>query len=149
MKKMFLVLFAALALAFGLGACQSAPTYQQAFQAGCTVVNGDLDAVIQSTFVNDEQKKTLGDLLTANKAVCSAGGQLNLTSLKAVHDSLLPMAITIVEAIPALPQQQAVLLGLRTFGPLVQMQIDMLITAVTPASAPAAASTPLAGAPLQ
>ncbi|WP_229699566.1 hypothetical protein [Burkholderia cenocepacia] len=47
---------------------------------------------------------------------------------------------------PALPQQQAILLGLQTFGPMVQALIDQILTTAPLA---AAASTPLAGAPLQ
>jgi hypothetical protein len=137
MKRMLLIA-AGLLLSACFAGCNSLPTVQQQFEAACTVVNGDLDAVAQSPFVSADQKALLNDqIIPANKAVCAAGGQLNVANLKTIHDSLLPMAITIVEAAPSLPEQQAVLLGLRAFGPLVQAQVDMLINAV---SAPVAAS---------
>jgi hypothetical protein len=75
---------------------------------------------------------------------------LNVTNLKAFHDSLLPVAIGIVQATPAIPDQPMVLLALQLFGPVVQGLVDQAITTVAPvASAPVAASTPLAGVPLQ
>jgi len=133
--------------------CKSPPTVQEQFQTGCTIVNGDLAILGQSPLLNADQQAVINKtVLPANQAICKAGAQLNVADLKAFHDSLLPAAITIVQAVPALPDQQAILLGLQTFGPMVQALIDQIITAVTPASgasAPAAASTPLAGAPLQ
>jgi hypothetical protein len=121
-------------------------------------VNGDLAILGASPLLNASQQDVINKtVLPANQAICKAGGQLDVASLRAFHDSLLPAAITIVQAVPSLPNQPAILLGLSTFGPMVQALIDQLITASTAvaassasaASAPAAASTPLAGAALQ
>jgi len=100
----------------------------------------------------DQQAKITKMILPANQAICKAGATLNVADLKQFHDSLLPAAIAIVKGAPAIPDQQAILLGLQTFGPMVQALIDQIITATTAATeaaAPAPASTPLAGAPLQ
>jgi hypothetical protein len=155
MKKLCLAAVIVAAAAFS--ACTSLPTVQQQFQTGCTIVNGDLAILGQSTLLNADQQAVINKtVLPANQAICKAGGQIDVASLKAFHDSLLPAAITIVQAVPTLPNQPAILLGLSTFGPMVQALIDQLIAATTAAassaaeaSAPVAASTPLAGAALQ
>ncbi|AOJ69321.1 MULTISPECIES: hypothetical protein [Burkholderia] len=145
MKKLML-LAAGIVASVAIVACNSLPTVQQQFQTGCTIVNGDLAILATSPLLNADQQATISKtILPANQAICKVGAQLYVADLKALHDSLLPAAITIVQAVPALPQQQAILLGLQTFGPMVQALIDQLLTA----AAPAAASTPLAGEPLK
>ncbi|HEP6275555.1 TPA: hypothetical protein VDA67_006416, partial [Burkholderia vietnamiensis] len=145
MKKLML-LAAGIVASLAIVACNSLPTVQQQFQTGCTIVNGDLAILATSPLLNADQQAAISKtILPANQAICKAGAQLNVADLKAFHDSLLPAAITIVQAVPALPQQQAALLGLQTFGPMVQALIDQILTTAVPA----AASTPLAGAPLQ
>lgn len=152
MKKLML-LAAGIIASVAIVACNSLPTVQQQFQTGCTIVNGDLAFLATSPMLKADQRETIsgvpGDptkpgILPVNQAICKAGAQLNVTDLKAFHDSLLPAAIMIVQAVPALPNQQAILLGLQTFGPMVQALIDQILTT----TAPTAASTPLAGAPL-
>ncbi|MCA7953830.1 hypothetical protein LGM43_26535 [Burkholderia seminalis] len=154
MKKLML-LAAGIVASLAIVACNSLPTVQQQFQTGCTIVNGDLAILATSPLLNADQRETIsgvpGDaskpgILPVNQAICKGGAQLNVADLKAFHDSLLPAAITIVQAVPALPQQKTMLLGLQTFGPMVQALIDQILTTAPPA---AAASTPLAGAPLQ
>lgn len=146
MKKLML-LAAGIVASLAIVACNSLPTVQQQFQTGCMIVNGDLAILATSPLLSADQQATISKtILPANQAICKAGAQLNIADLKAFHDSLLPAAITIVQAVPALPQQQAVLLGLQTFGPMVQALIDQILTTTAPS---AAASTPLAGAPLQ
>lgn len=153
MKK--LCLTAGLVALVAFAGCTSLPTVQQQFATGCTIVNGDLAILAASPLLNAEQQAAISKtILPANQAICKAGGQLNVADLKAFHDSLLPAAITIVQAVPAIPNQPAVLLGLQTFGPMVQALIDQLITATSAAAAPiaasaVAASTPLAGEPLK
>ncbi|CAB3731479.1 hypothetical protein LMG22037_05617 [Paraburkholderia phenoliruptrix] len=124
-----------------LVACNSLPTVQQQFQTGCTIVNGDLAIIAASPLLNAEQQSAITNtILPANQAICKAGGTLNVTDLKLFHDSLLPAAIAIVQGVPALPNQPAILLGLQTFGPMVQALVDQLIATAVPASAPVAAS---------
>ncbi|MCA8195495.1 hypothetical protein [Burkholderia vietnamiensis] len=141
-----MLLAAGVVASIAIVACNSLPTVQQQFETGCTIVNGDLAILATSSLLNADQQATISKtILPANQAICKAGAQLNVADLKAFHDSLLPAAITIVQAVPALPQQQAVLLGLQTFGPMVQALIDQILTT----AGPTAASTPLSGAPLQ
>lgn len=116
--------------------CNSLPTVQQQFQTGCAIVNGDLSIIATSPLLSPAQQEQITKtILPANQALCKAGATLNVSDLKAFHDSLLPAAIAIVQGVPALPDQQAVLLGLQTFGPMVQALIDQVITAAAPAPA--------------
>lgn len=145
-----LIILGGLTIALSLGACNSLPTLQQQFAQGCTVVNGDLQILAASPLVSPASKELIngvpGDptkpgILAVNTTICKAGGQLSVANLQMFHDSLLPIAETIVQGAPALPDQQLILLALQTFGPIVQAQIDQLIHAVAPAaSAPVAAS---------
>lgn len=134
MKKMLLAAGVAASIVFA--GCSSLPTVQQQFQTGCTIVNGDLAILSTSPLLSPAQQAQITDtILPANEAICKADGQLNVTSLKAFHDSLLPAAIAIVEGVPAIPNQPAVLLALQTFGPMVQALIDQLIAATAPVAA--------------
>jgi hypothetical protein len=147
--KRIMLLAAGLAIsALLFTGCNSLPIVQQQFQTGCTIVNGDLAIIGQSPLLTADQQATINKtIIPANKAICQAGAQLNVADLKGLHDTLLPTAIDIVKAVPTLPNQQAILLGLQTFGPMVQALIDQIVAAG--ASAPVATSTPLAGVPLQ
>jgi hypothetical protein len=156
--KSKLMLFAAglvatVALVAGCSSTQLS-TAQQLFASDCSVVNADLQALTTSTLLTADQQTKVSDLMTANKAVCSAVASADVSTLKSIHDSLLPAAIIVVSAVPAIPNQPAILLALNTIGPIVQQLIDQAITASTAsatssASAPVAASTPLSGVPLQ
>jgi hypothetical protein len=126
----------ALSACFVFAGCKSLPSVQEQFQTGCTIVNGDLTILSTSPLLSPAQQATIANtILPANEAICKADGQLNVTNLKAFHDSLLPAAIAIVAGVPAIPNQPAVLLGLQTFGPMVQAMIDQIITAAAPAPA--------------
>jgi hypothetical protein len=144
--KKILAAFAAAVVALALGACSSSQltTTQQLFASDCSVVNADLLALSTSTLLTADQQGKITDLLTANKAVCSAVASADVTTLKNINDSLLPAAIIVVSAVPAIPNQPAILLALNTIGPLVQQLVDHAITASTAtstaASAPVAAS---------
>ncbi|MBN3811718.1 hypothetical protein [Paraburkholderia sp. Ac-20347] len=144
MKKI-LAAFAAGVVALALGACSSTQltTAQQLFTSDCAVVNADLQALTTSTLLTADQQSKVADLLTANKAVCSAVASADVSTLKSIHDSLLPAAILVVSAVPAIPNQPAILLALNTIGPIVQQLIDQAITAST-ASGDSAASAPVA-----
>lgn len=169
MKKI-LAAFAAAVVALALGACTSTgapivtlPTPQQLVSQACPVVNVDLAILATSPLLTSAQQDLLTKtIIPANQGICSVGVQINIANLKAFHDSLLPAAIAIVQAVPALPQQPIVLLALQAFGPVIQQMIDGMIVSVAavpaaaapaapavPAAAPVAVSTPLAGSPLQ
>jgi hypothetical protein len=136
-----LCLAAGLVASIALGACASSQltTAQKLFASDCSVVNADLQALTTSTLLTADQQSKVSDLLTANKAVCSAVASADVSTLKSIHDSLLPAAIIVVSAVPAIPNQPAILLALNTIGPIVQQLVDQAITAST-ASAPVAAS---------
>lgn len=154
MKKILGIAFMLLA-AVAMAACGSAPkllSAQQVFEQACPIVNADLAIVASSTLLSAPQRDLLTtQIIPQNQAICAAGHQLNLTDLKTFHDSLLPAAVLIVQANPEIPNQPAVLLGLQTFGPLVQGLIDQfgaqITGAVTPASTPAA--SPLAASAIK
>ncbi|SDR37837.1 hypothetical protein SAMN05443245_5272 [Paraburkholderia fungorum] len=144
MKKI-IAAFAAGIVALALGACSTSQlsTAQQLFASDCSVVNADLQALSTSTLLNADQQGKITQLLTANKAVCSAVASADVSTLKNINDSLLPAAIIVVSAVPAIPNQPAILLALNTIGPVLQQLVDQAITASTASSA-TAASAPVA-----
>lgn len=134
MKRLLLCLTAV----FVIAGCSSLPTVQQQFATGCAIVNGDLTVLAVSPLLSAEQQTVIATkVLPANLAICKAGAQLNVADLRTFHDSLLPAVTTIVQGLPALPEQQGILLALATFGPMVQAIIDQLI-----GPAPASGVTP-------
>ncbi|MFM0263341.1 hypothetical protein [Paraburkholderia sediminicola] len=143
MKKMLLIA-AGLALSALVG-CANAPalpSLQQQFVQMCPVVNADLGVLAASPTLTVAQQDSIKQVLSANQLICSTGAQLNITSLRTFHDSLLPVAVAVVQATPAIPNQPLVLLGLQLFGPVVQGLIDQAISTVSPAApAPAPAAT--------
>lgn len=143
--------------ALALGACslfqgQSLPNLQAQIASQCVIVNGDLAVIASSPLVSaSDQALIANKILPANKAVCAGVATLNVNAddLKTLHDSLLPAAIAIVQGLPNFPNQTAILLGLNTFGPLVQQEVDQLITAIAAKNAAAAASSPLAASAIK
>jgi hypothetical protein len=80
---------------------QVAPDRPEAIQTCCTIVNGDLAIRSQSPLLNASQQDVIKKtVLPANQSICKAGAQLNVTDLRAFHDSLLPAAIAIVSRVP-------------------------------------------------
>lgn len=147
MKSLFIAALAAVCVAFaGCANAPALPSLQQQFVQMCPVVNADLAVLAASPSLTIAQQTTLKtQIIPANELICSSGAALNVTNLKAFHDSLLPVAIGIVQATPAIPNQPLVLLALQLFGPVVQGLVDQAITTAAPvASAPAAASAPVA-----
>lgn len=154
MKRFFMLLaagLAALALAACNGSAPALPSPQQLFSQACPVVNADLAILAQSPLLTSAQQDVLTKtVIPANQGICSAGVQISVANLKAFHDSLLPAAIAIVQAVPAIPNQPVILLALQTFGPLVQQMIEGVIVAVAPVSASAVpASAPVSASSAQ
>jgi hypothetical protein len=140
MKKLSLVV-ASLVVFAGCSSAPQLPTLQQQFVQMCPVVNADLAVLAASPSLTVVQQNTLKtQIIPANQLICSSGAALNVTNLKAFHDSLLPVAIGIVQATPAIPDQPIVLLALQLFGPVLQGLIDQAITTAAPAAAPLAAA---------
>lgn len=125
----------------------------------CPVVSADLKLLAASPLLNASQQQALngvpGDpthpgIIAVNKAVCAAGATIDATDLQTLNNTAFPALISLVSALPMLPNQPAILLGLTLAQPILnQVAAQILPAAPVAASAPAAASTPLAGAPLQ
>lgn len=145
MKKVSLLVVAVIAALAGCANAPALPSLQQQFVQMCPVVKADLAVLAASPSLTVAQQTTLKtQIIPANELICSTGAALNVTSLKAFHDSLLPVAIGIVQAAPAIPNQPLVLLALQLFGPVVQGLIDQAIVVVAPAAPAVPASTPVA-----
>ena len=76
-------------------------------------------------------------IIAVNKAICTAGGQIDVKDLQAFNATLFPALITLVSAVPALPNQPAILLGLTLAQPILAQVTMQLVAAV-----PVAASSP-------
>jgi hypothetical protein len=85
-----------------------------------------------------QQAKVANAIVPANNAVCAAGATVDLTDLQAFNNTIFPALIQIVSAVPAIPNQPAVLLGLTLAQPIIGVIVQQAIAAsqaTTPASA--------------
>jgi hypothetical protein len=147
MKRMLLAAGLALSALFAGCANQpiKIPAPQQLVAAFCPVVNADLKVLSASPLLSADQQALVSKILTVNTAVCYAGGQVDVSDLQTLNATLFPALITLVSSIPAIPNQPAILLGLTLAQPILAQVVAQLPVA----TAPAASSTPLAGAPLK
>ena len=148
----------ALAACFAMFAgCANAPVKlippAQLVQDFCPVVNADLAVLDASPLLTAPQKALLdgpNGIIAVNKAVCAAGATIDATDLQTLNNTAFPALISLVSALPMLPNQPAILLGLTLAQPILnQVAAQLLPAAPTATSTPAAASTPLAGEPLK
>jgi hypothetical protein len=126
----------------------------QLVQQICPVVNADLTALSTSTLLTSTQKDLLTNtIIPGNDKVCSAVGTINISDLQAFNATVFPALVTIVAAVPAIPNQPAILLGLTLAQPILTQVVNVAVAAVTQttaasaipaASAPSAASAPAA-----
>jgi len=122
----------------------------------CPIVNADLAVLDATPLLTASQKQLLdgvpGDpahpgIIPVNKAVCAAGSTIDATDLQTLNNTAFPALIGLVSALPMLPNQPAILLGLTIAQPILnQVAAQILPTAPTPtptaaASAPVAASS--------
>ncbi|WP_321896067.1 hypothetical protein [Paraburkholderia heleia] len=123
----------------------------------CPVVNADLKAIAASPLLNASQKLLLtGDpsdptkpgIIAINASVCSAGGIIDVTNLQTLNNTAFPALITLVGALPMLPNQPAILIGLMLAQPILNQVLQTVqaqqSAAAVAASTPAAASAPVA-----
>jgi hypothetical protein len=120
----------------------------------CPIVKADLAILSTSPLLTQAQKDKLNSLVPINDAVCSAAATVDLTDLQSFNNTLFPAVTAIVAAVPAIPNQPAILLALQLAQPVLNQVVTDAIaaskaSAATAVSAPVAASTPLAGGPLQ
>lgn len=124
--------------------CKSLPTVQEQFNTFCPIVTADLQTAATSPLLNAAQQKVAQDAHDLNAKICSAGASLNVQDAKDLANTALPAVVTIISAIPAFPQQTAVVPALQTFGPLALQMVEQIVSTAQGASTPVAASAPAA-----
>lgn len=158
MKRLTMLLAAGFVLAASLVGCANAPLKlippQQLVRDFCPVVNADLAVLSSSPLLTPAQQQLLngvpGDatkpgIIALNKAVCTAGGTINVTDLQTLNNTAFPALIGLVGALPMLPNQPAILIGLTLAQPILnQIVAQVMPAAPAPASTPAATSAPVA-----
>jgi hypothetical protein len=152
MRKFAVVLAGVVALA--LAGCAGAPLQlkpvslpiippAQLASQFCPIVKADLAVLSTSPLLSQAQKDQLNSVAPINDAVCSAAATVDLTDLQAFNSTLFPAVTAIVAAVPAIPNQPAILLALQLAQPIVNQVVSDAIAA-SKASVPAAASAPVA-----
>lgn len=159
MKRLTMLLAAGFVLAASLVGCANAPVKlippKQLVQDFCPIVNADLKVLAASPLLNAAQQELLngvpGDatkpgIIAINAAVCAAGGAIDASDLQKLNDTAFPALIGLVGALPMLPNQPAILLGLTLAKPILDQIVAQVVPAApgAPASAPAAVSAPAA-----
>jgi hypothetical protein len=151
MKSRLMLLAAGLVALAAFAGCKSLPTAQAQFNALCPIVTADLQTLSTSALLTSDQQTKALKAHDFNVKICAAGASLNVADVKDFANTALPAISSIVAAIPDSPSfpSTTIALALNTFGPLALQLVEQTVSTVQGASAPAAASTPLAGAPLQ
>lgn len=119
----------------------------------CPLVKADLDILAASPLVVQPLKDKITALKPFNDAACNAGAVIDLTDIQAFNTTVFATVTAVVAAVPALPNQPVILLGLQLAQPLVdQLVADATAQAkaaipTVPADPPVPASAPVAVAP--
>lgn len=152
------VLFAGCATNGTTAAPKLVVTPKQLVTDFCPVVTADLKAIAASPLLNASQKLLLnGDpsdvtkpgIIAINNSVCAAGGTIDVTNLETLNNTAFPALITLVGALPMIPNQPAILLGLTLAQPILNqvlatVQAQQAAATATAASGAVAASAPVA-----
>jgi hypothetical protein len=150
MKKIFAALAAGL-VALALSACSGAPTLTFANQVAiaCGAANGEIAILKGDGVFTGGAEKTLTDTVQpAVDKVCSAGASVAKPDLQSIVNATLPLIKSLVDSSSLSPDKikaadAAIDTGMLAFN------IAISLAPVVTATAPVAASTPLAGVPLQ
>jgi hypothetical protein len=99
----------------------------------CPVVKADL-LLLESPaglalLTPAQQEKVASVIVPANDAVCAAGATVDLTDLQHFNDTIFPALIEIVSAVPAIPNQPSILLGLIIARPVLNIAVQQAIEA--------------------
>lgn len=174
--KNLMLLAAGIALSFLFAGCATNGTVtvpklivtpQRLVTDFCPTVNADLKLVAASTLLNASQKLLLnGDpsdptkpgIIAINASVCAAGGTIDVTNLETLNNTAFPALIALVGALPMIPDQPAILIGLTLAQPILNQVLATIqaqqaaaaaaassvstVPTTTPASSPIAASAP-------
>jgi hypothetical protein len=150
MKKIFAALAAGL-VALALSACAGAPTltFAQQVSIACGAANGEI-AILKGdgVFTGGAEKTLTETVQPAVDKVCSAGASVAKPDLQSVVNATLPLVKSLVDSSSLSPDKIKAADAAIDTGVLAFNIAISLAPAVT-ATAPVAASTPLAGAPLQ
>jgi hypothetical protein len=150
MKKIFAALAAGL-VALALSACAGAPTltFAQQVSIACGAANGEIAILKGDGVFTGGAEKTLTDTVQpAVDKVCSAGASVAKPDLQSVVNATLPLVKSLVDSSSLSPDKIRAADAAIDTGVLAFNIAISLAPAVT-ATAPVAASTPLAGSPLQ
>jgi hypothetical protein len=150
MKKILAALAAGL-VALALSACAGAPTltFAQQVSIACGAANGEIAILKGDGVFTGGAEKTLTDTVQpAVDKVCSAGASVAKPDLQSVVNATLPLVKSLVDSSSLSPDKIRAADAAIDTGVLAFNIAISLAPAVT-ATAPVAASTPLAGAPLQ
>ncbi|MEX3933246.1 hypothetical protein AB4Y32_15835 [Paraburkholderia phymatum] len=146
MKRIAVVLAGVAALA--LSACSglqvkpvSIPVIPPAQLAAqfCPIVKADIEILKASVLLSQAQKDKLAEVAPINDAVCSAAATVDLTDLQKFNSTLFPAVTAIVAAVPAIPNQPAILLALQLAQPVLNQVVADAIAASKASAATAAA----------
>jgi hypothetical protein len=150
MKKIFAALAAGL-VALALSACSGAPTltFAQQVSIACGAANGEI-AILKGdgVFTGGAEKTLTETVQPAVDKVCSAGASVAKPDLQSIVNATLPLVKSLVDSSSLSADKiraadAAIDTGVLTFN------IAISLSPAVTATAPVAASTPLAGAPLQ
>lgn len=149
MKK--LMLLAAGVVALALSACAGAPqlTFAQQVSIACGAAKGEIAILKADGVFTGGAEATLNDTVQpAVDKVCSVGASVAKPDLQSIVNATLPLVKSLVDSSSLSPDKikaadAAIDTGVLAFN------IAISLAPVTTATAPVAASTPLAGAPLQ
>jgi hypothetical protein len=150
MKKILAALAAGL-VALALCACAGAPTltFAQQVSIACGAANGEI-AILKGdgVFTGGAEKTLTETVQPAVDKVCSAGASVAKPDLQSIVNATLPLVKSLVDSSSLSPDKIRAADAAIDTGVLAFNIAISLAPAVT-ATAPVAASTPLAGAPLQ
>ncbi|NDV73026.1 hypothetical protein [Burkholderia cenocepacia] len=148
MKKLMLLAAGIVASAFLVAGCGSAPslTFPQQVAIACGAANGEI-AILKADGVFTGGAATTLDktIKPAIAKVCAVGATVTSPDLQTLVDSTLPAIKALIDA-STLPNKAAADAAIDTAILAFNVAISMHQAAAAP---PAAASTPLAGSPLQ
>ncbi|MDN7997363.1 hypothetical protein QZN00_09445 [Burkholderia multivorans] len=148
MKKLMLLAAGIVASALLVVGCGSAPTltFPQQVAIACGAANGEIAILKADGVFTGGAADTLNDTVQpAIAKVCAVGATVTTLDLQTIVDNTLPAVKALIDA-SSLPNKAAADAAIDTAILAFNVAISMHQTASEP---PAAASTPLAGAPLQ
>jgi hypothetical protein len=161
MKKLMLLAAGIVALVALLAGCSgSAPslTFADQIKIACGAANGEI-AILKAdnVFTGGAANTLKNDVQPAVDKICAAGSTVTNANLQTIVNATLPLVKSLVDSSPLSPDKiraadAAIDTGVLAFNVAISLAPTLAATAspgTSAATAPAAASTPLAGAPLQ